>query len=177
MENFRQIKGYEGLYMVDDYGSILSMKREVKCTNGKLRTIPTKKINPFVASNGYYAVDLIRVSGGKKKREYLHRIIYENFVSDIPKGMVINHKDGNQLNNSIENLECVTQQDNIRHYWKSRKANVGVRYCKWHRGKKWRATISDKNKVDLGYYHTEEEAVSALNEYIEENMNHLKYKV
>lgn len=43
---------------------------------------------------------------------YLHRLIYETFIGDIPQGMQINHKDENKMNNDIENLEVVTPKQN-----------------------------------------------------------------
>ena len=41
----------------------------------------------------------------------LHREIWKSHHGPIPKGMHIHHKDGNPLNNSIDNLACVTEQE------------------------------------------------------------------
>lgn len=43
-----------------------------------------------------------------------HRIIYEMFFGEIPCGMVIDHIDGNSLNNSPYNLRAVRQSINNR---------------------------------------------------------------
>jgi len=154
----------------------MSLQKTVRCTNNKTRVIPSKDINPFVASNGYLAVDLTAESGGKKKRAYIHRLIYNHFVSEIPKGMVINHKDMNKLNNSPDNLECVTQRDNVRHYFNHIRGCSGVTYDKHHRGKKWRATIWNEGRIYLGYHHTQDEAERSVRKYIQKNLNHLKYR-
>lgn len=45
----------------------------------------------------------------------VHRAVYETFVGEIPKGLCINHKDGNKLNNNLNNLECVTYSENSEH--------------------------------------------------------------
>jgi len=45
----------------------------------------------------------------------LHRLVFEYFNSPIPYKRVINHKDGNKSNNHIDNLECITQSENIKH--------------------------------------------------------------
>lgn len=52
---------------------------------------------------------------GKHRYVSAHRVIWEfvNGVSDL--NLTINHKDGNTLNNCIDNLELVTNQDNIQH--------------------------------------------------------------
>ena len=46
----------------------------------------------------------------------LHRQIYEDHNGPIPKGKQIHHKDGNFLNNSIENLECLSAAEHRREH-------------------------------------------------------------
>ena len=48
------------------------------------------------------------------KQNLLHRVVYELFYGQIPEGMVIDHIDGNTYNNQIENLQCISQIDNVR---------------------------------------------------------------
>lgn len=45
----------------------------------------------------------------------VHRIIYRKFFGKLDDKLTINHKDGNPSNNSIENLELVTQSENMFH--------------------------------------------------------------
>lgn len=45
----------------------------------------------------------------------MHRLIVTHFIGVIPKGMCVNHKDGNKLNNHISNLEIVTYSENQKH--------------------------------------------------------------
>ena len=44
----------------------------------------------------------------------LHRLIADTFISNVD-GMTVNHKDGNTLNNSIDNLEVITIEENQLH--------------------------------------------------------------
>jgi hypothetical protein len=48
-----------------------------------------------------------------------HRLIYIHTHGSIPDKMVIDHKDGNKLNNSIENLQALTHSQNIKKAWEN----------------------------------------------------------
>lgn len=48
----------------------------------------------------------------KGKDLKLHRIIYAKFKGNLDENMVVHHIDNNTLNNSIENLDLVTQEIN-----------------------------------------------------------------
>lgn len=48
---------------------------------------------------------------------YVHRLVWQMFVGEIPKGMTIDHIDSNPGNNTITNLQLLTPRENtIRHY-------------------------------------------------------------
>lgn len=49
------------------------------------------------------------------KKLAVHRIVYAKFVGKLHPDLVINHIDGNPANNSISNLELVTQSENNYH--------------------------------------------------------------
>ena len=48
----------------------------------------------------------------KGKLYQVHRAVYETFSGDIPQGYQIDHIDTNKLNNSLDNLRCVTPKEN-----------------------------------------------------------------
>lgn len=51
-----------------------------------------------------------------KKKHAVHRLIGFAFLNDTYfEGAVINHKDSDKTNNKVENLEWVTQSQNIKH--------------------------------------------------------------
>ena len=49
----------------------------------------------------------------RKGRQSLHRDVWKHHNGDIPDGYVIHHKDGNPLNNHIDNLEAITQAEHV----------------------------------------------------------------
>ena len=56
----------------------------------------------------------LRVSIGKKLM-FIHRLVAEKYLPNPEHKEQINHKDGNKLNNSVENLEWVSNQENRNH--------------------------------------------------------------
>lgn len=49
------------------------------------------------------------------KSMLVHRLVVETWVGKIPKGMQVNHIDGNRHNNSVKNLEICTPSQNVQH--------------------------------------------------------------
>lgn len=71
------------------------------------------KLCQWIDNVGYYQVSF-RING---KRKYVrsHRLIAETLLPNPHNLPQINHKDGNKLNNSIENLEWTTNSANTKH--------------------------------------------------------------
>ena len=63
----------------------------------------------FVNSSGYLSFKY------KNKKVLLHRYLAELHLPNPDNLPQINHKDGNKLNNDLDNLEWVSQRDNLHH--------------------------------------------------------------
>lgn len=66
-------------------------------------------------TNGYYRIGIYN---GKEtpKYKFVHRMVLETFCPiKNSEELVVNHKDGNRLNNSLDNLEWCTQKENVIH--------------------------------------------------------------
>lgn len=60
-----------------------------------------------------------RLSYKGKRRDYsVHQIIYVWYLGSYSEEFEINHKDGNKLNNSIQNLELCNRKENMKHAFK-----------------------------------------------------------
>ena len=75
------------------------------------RAIDKRPLKP-INSNGYLAVSLFRAPDRITKK--IHRLVWESFMGGLTPGMVINHKNCDKTDNRIENLEEVTQAENIK---------------------------------------------------------------
>ena len=81
--------------------------------NGEVFNRFNKKLSPCNNGRGYLVLGL--TVNGKRFTKAIHRLVAEAYVEN-PNGLEeVNHKDGNRLNNNMENLEWVTHSENIKH--------------------------------------------------------------
>jgi hypothetical protein len=80
----------------------------------------------------YLRVTMARGHEGRvaKERWLIHRLVAIAFLGPIPEGMQVNHKNGDKHDNRVENLEYVSQADNLRHARRVLKAGIGVQHPK-----------------------------------------------
>lgn len=95
------------------------------------------------------------------KRHYAHRLVWLWFNGKWPEG-VIDHIDGNPLNNCIENLREATKSQNAANSGATR-AKSGAKGIRWYEPlKKWHARmVKDGREVHVGYFEDFEEAKQA----------------
>ena len=113
MEEWRDIKGYEGFYQVSNMGNVRSVTHTVVYTDGRVGHYEGKLITPNNDKNGYKAVNLSK--NGVVNHIDIHRLVAETFLPKDGERNVVNHKDGNKHNNTVENLEWVTYSENSKH--------------------------------------------------------------
>lgn len=114
------IKGFEGLYQVSNFGKIKSLSRYVCKKDGKKMFVDEKILQPYCKSNsGYLSIPLSK--DGKRCVKTIHRIVAESFIPNINEYRDVNHKDGNKNNNNVDNLEWCTHSYNIKHAYEKLK--------------------------------------------------------
>ena len=105
MEICKDIKGYEGLYQVSNFGNIKSLR------NKKTRKEKIKRTR--IGKNGYVRVDLFK--NGKGKTFFVHRLVAQAFIPNPQNLKEINHIDEKTSNNIVDNLEWCDRKYNINY--------------------------------------------------------------
>lgn len=160
MEEFRDIIGYEGLYMVSNLGNVKSLSKKWISGNGGNRSHQEIIMKSFVTgkNRNYYALSLSK--NGKSKLIAVHLLVAKTFLNHTPNGnkLVIDHINNDQSDNRLENLQIVTNRENISKDIKYKTSKyTGVSWDKER--SKWKAEIRiDKIKYFLGRFSTELEA-------------------
>ena len=118
MEIWKDIKNFEKLYQVSNYGNVRSLDIIINCKGAKGIDTHLRKgriLKQTKGSTEYYNVNLSK--NGKVKLKRVHRLVAEAFISNPNNYPCINHKDGNKLNNNVENLEwCSYSYNNKEAY-------------------------------------------------------------
>lgn len=101
-EIFLDIKGYEGRYQVSNLGNIKSLNYH--------NTKKEKILKPRITRNRYLQVDLCK--NKTIKRFLVHRLVAQTFIENHNNYTCVNHKDENNQNNVVSNLEWCTYKYN-----------------------------------------------------------------
>lgn len=141
---------------------VSSLGRVKSCISSKERIL-----KPYKNRKGYLFVDISK--NKKRKSISVHQLVAIAFLGHKPCGMkiVVDHIDGDILNNNLSNLQLTTNGENTRKQRKRSNATsnfVGVSFCKL--SNKWKAQIqiNKKNKY-IGLYNSQEKAFNAYTSY------------
>ena len=103
MEEWRDIKGYEGLYQVSNLGRIKILKSNYGRPRIKILKLKKRK-------DGYIEINLHK--NGVIKTFRVHQLVARSFIDNPNNLKEINHKDENPSNNRADNLEWCTRKYN-----------------------------------------------------------------
>lgn len=115
VEVWKDIVGYEGLYMISNHGRVKSLPRLV---NSRLRNnkqvLRREVILNTNETKWYKQVALFRGDGSRATFS-IHRLVAKAFIPNPNDHKIINHIDSDPSNNHYSNLEWCTQSHNIKH--------------------------------------------------------------
>ena len=150
--HFGFIEIHPGLWYEEKTGLPFSTKKflgpgKAWSTDGELKRLYSK-------GKGYYVV---KVEGRLKS---WHRIVYEYFIGQIPKGLQVDHFNNIRTDNRISNLQLLSGPDNSRFQMKHKNNTSGFPGVSWYKAnKKWQAHIKINGKEKhLGYFDSPEVA-------------------
>jgi hypothetical protein len=122
-EEWRDIPGYEGLYMVSNYGAVRSLDRDITHRNRwRMCTMRMRGrvLRQYMRHDGYLYVNLTR-----KAVLSVHALVAAAFIGERPHGMFVCHNDGNPSNNYIDNIRYCTPRENRMDCIKHGTHNLG----------------------------------------------------
>ena len=154
-EVWKDVKGYEGLYQVSNMGRVkaLNYHREHR---EKILTSSIKK--------GYYTIGLCK--NGKQRTYFIHRLVAIAFVEGYEEELVVNHIDGDKLNNQYTNLEWCTISENTKHAFDKDLGgfkNTQVKASKLGAEKRKMKISVYKDGIYINTYESKQDCAKALN--------------
>ena len=127
-EIWKDVVGWEEFYEVSSLGRIRCKYRVMMYDRGLGRGLEPKTVYPRIRKpklNKHTGYLMVGLNGkGKPQNVTIHSMVAEAFHGKIEKKgvgktMTANHIDGNKLNNRADNIEIISNADNIRHAFKT----------------------------------------------------------
>ncbi len=104
VEVWYPVKSYEGYYEITKSGKVRSLHKRN----------PYYIMEQRIDRAGYYTVRLKRKED-KGSTQSVHRLLAKTFIENLNDKCCVNHKNGNKLDNSLDNLEWVSHSENCKH--------------------------------------------------------------
>ena len=143
---------------------------QIQLTQGKVALIDDRDLElvsqfSWVAAKDHnhdiwYAQANIKAPTGTRTTVTMHRLIMS-----APKGKLVDHRNGDGLDNQRSNLRFCTHAENSRNMANCKPHSSRFKGVSWHRGKgRWTAQICTNRKLrSLGAFDSELEAAAAYN--------------
>lgn len=111
VETWHDLKGWENSYQISAFGRVRSKDRK-QLHRGFLLNKKGRILKEWYDTGGYPKVSLNEYP---RKADYkIHKLMEAQFLPEPKKGQIIDHIDFNKKNNRIDNLQQITQGENIQ---------------------------------------------------------------
>lgn len=112
---WKDIKGYEGLYQINQYGQVKSLPKPIGSYISKERILKNRPMK-----SGYLQVGLVK--DGKVKNYLVHRLVAEAFLSNSEELSEVDHINGDRTDNRVSNLQWMSHIENNR----KKETGIGI---------------------------------------------------
>lgn len=121
LEEWKDIKGYEGIYQVSDLGRVRSLDR--LSANG--RRLKGQFLKPYKSRGGYLQVELCK--DGKGKPFYVHQLVATAFCPNPDNLPFVNHCNERKDDNKAFNLDWCSAKENNNYGTRNQRALKSIR--------------------------------------------------
>lgn len=142
IEIWKDIKGYEGLYKISNYGRVKDIRlyktyhikgnkiiRDYQNIRIYKKFRHNKILTPYKSPSNKYLMR--NLSKNNMQTNYLiHRLVAQHFILNPDNKSCVNHKDGNKLNNHVFNLEWCSYSENIKHAYGTKLRDNNINHLK-----------------------------------------------
>lgn len=148
---------------------ILLIMKEIQLTQGKVALVDDEDFK-YLNQWKWYVNNLCgkfyAVRNHWENKKFVGQLLMHRFIMNPSKGLVVDHYNGNTLDNRKCNLRVCTYSQNRMNSVKTIYNKSGYKGVHWHKlGKKWVAKIElNKTKHYLGLFYDIKEAAKAYND-------------
>lgn len=122
IEEWRDIKGYEGLYQVSNLGKVRSLDRYVNYNDGTIHLHKGRMLDPIEIKDKYLGVCLSK--NNKRNIRSIHRLVMKTFLPNPDNLPQVNHINTCKWDNAIWNLEwCDAKKNNNNPFTIAKRIN------------------------------------------------------
>lgn len=140
--------------VIEKNGKLFDFTNKYEISNlGRVRNCKRGNILTPNKSRGYLNVRLCK--DGKMERFYVHRLVATAFIDNPNNLLEVNHKDFDKTNNTIENLEWISREDNVKHSCSDidKEEKRIKKISESNKGKNKGKTLSKEHKRKIGEAH------------------------
>lgn len=154
---------------------VLCYKKDGKANSPCNKYKKGEPVHLWIDKQGYYRISIpyLRNKGGGTVSVLLHQVLWKMRGNDFPTGTMLDHINGNTLDNSVNNLRKATYSIQTRNRAMRSDNTSGITGICWNKSHKAWCIRRTVNGTRLSTYRKDlEEAKKVLNEYTKMDGNY-----